>query len=879
MIRTPHFVALLSLLAVPVFAQRGDRAGEVQAPPPAHLVIPPAPVLSPEEAMKSFKLVPGFRLELVAAEPLVFEPVAMTHAPDGKMWVVEMRGYMPDADGRGEDKPVGDVVVLSDTNNDGRMDKRTVFLEGLVMPRAIALVDGGVLIGEPPHLWYCRDTNGDGKSDSKVEIAADYGSQDNPEHTANGLLWAMDNWIYNAKHTVRFRYKGDGKFARENTILRGQWGISQDDWGRLYFNTNSDPVRVDLLDYAYLSRNRNLTQPAGINHQVVPARLAVFPGRVTPGVNRGYQILRTDGTLPSMTAACGPLSYRGDLFPAEFRGDLFVPEPSGNLIKRIKTTDREGVVLGENAYEQTEFLTSTDERFRPVSIYNAPDGAIYVLDLYRGILQHKTYVTTYLRRQIEERKLAEGRGLGRIYRIVPDKAPAVLPLVKLDKATTPELVQALGHANGWVRDTAQQLLVERRDPAAAAALRVFAAQHPSAVSRHQALWTLEGLGAIDRPTLQRGLADNDSHVRAASIRFAEGSLAQDKEIMSRVSELAKMANDAGAPVRLQLALSLTQVRTPEAEAALRELLVKAPTQPMLADAIVSGLGGREEQFVGSLGSLPLDRNENARAVVALATSAVFRAGDPARIDRILALASAEAPAPLRDAILAGVRSALPSTNDTRVVSLNLVAEPKPLVALAESKSPSAAVATELIARLRWPGKPGMTASNVTPLTADEQKLFDQGKASFATLCAACHQANGQGLPGLAPTLVNSRWATGHEQVFARIVLRGKATENLIMPPLKAALNDEQIASVMTFVRRSWGHEASAVTPATVAQARAASATRDEPIDPQEIERLAAEFPVREGGRGGRGGRGGGRGGRGGERGGAERAAVTPGAGN
>jgi glucose/arabinose dehydrogenase/mono/diheme cytochrome c family protein len=857
--RATRFVPAFFLLVAPLFAQRGDRAGEVQAPPPAHLVIPPAPALSAEEAMKTFKLAPGFRLELVAADPLVQDPVAMTHGPDGRIWVVEMRGYMHDLEGAGEDQRIGDIVTLEDTNGDGRMDKRTVFLDGLLMPRALALVDGGVLVGEPPNLWFCRDTDGDGKSDSKVSVANDYGSQTNPEHTANGLLWAMDNWIYNAKHTVRFRYAGDGKFERESTILRGQWGISQDNWGRLYFNTNSDPARVDLVDYAYLSRNRNLQQPTGTNHQIVPARLAVYPNRVTPGVNRGYQLLRPDGTLPSMTAACGPLLYRGDLFPAEFRGDLFVPEPAGNLIKRLRISEKDGVVLGENAYEQTEFLTSTDERFRPVSIYNAPDGALYVVDLYRGILQHKTYITTYLRRQIEERKLDQHINLGRIYRIVPADAPAVLPLVKLDRTNIPQLVAALGHANGWVRDTAQQMLVERRDPAAAAAIKAFMAKEPSAVSRHQALWTLHGLGAVDRDAILAALGDSDGHVRAAGIRFAEKLLATDEALMTRVAALAKTAADATAPVRLQLGFSLTTPKTPAANAALQELVARVPAQPMLPDAVVSGLAGREEGFIDSLSALPIDRNDTLKGVIALATSAVLRSMDATRIERVLALATkADAGTAFRDAIFAGVRRVIPTATGNRILYGNLPAEPAGLIAYAKSGAAGSAIATELLDRLRWPGKPGMANANLPPLDAEQQALFDKGKTAFATLCAACHQANGQGLPGLAPALVNSQWATGHEQVLARIILRGKATENMVMPPLKAALNDEQVASIMTFVRRSWGHEASPVIPAAVAQARKAIEGQDDPISPEELTELANEFQVREGRGGrGRGGRGGG----------------------
>ena len=372
--RTPRALFLSLALTAPLLAQNGDRKGEVQAPPPAHIVIPPAPVLTPEEALKSFKIAPGFKIEAVATDPLVGDPISVQFGPDGKLWVLEMRGYMPDVDGNNEREPVGVIAVLTDTDGDGRFDKRTVFLDKLVMPRAMSLVGDGLLVAEPPRLWFCRDTNGDGVSDQKTEIAADYGNITNPEHNSNGLMWAMDNWIYSANHTTRFRYDGGAKFTRDATVTRGQWGISQDDTGRIYYNSNSDPLRVDVIASAYLKRNPNFSG-AGANVQLAPGNLRVWPGRVTPGINRGYSTLDADGKMTSVTAACGPVIYRGSLFPAEFRGDAFIAEPSGNLIKRLKLAESDGSLKGANAYEGTEFLTSTDERFRPVNLFNGPDGA------------------------------------------------------------------------------------------------------------------------------------------------------------------------------------------------------------------------------------------------------------------------------------------------------------------------------------------------------------------------------------------------------------------------------------------------------------------------------------------------------------------------
>ncbi len=892
--RLPRALLLSLALVSPVLAQNGDRRGEVQAPPPAHIVIPPAPALSPTEELATFKLPPGFHIESVATDPLIGDPVAMQFAPDGKLWVLEMRGFMPNVDGTNERDPTCDIVVLEDTKGDGHYDKRTVFLDKLVLPRAISLVGGGLLVAEPPHLWFCRDTNGDGLCDQTTEVATDYGNINNPEHNANGLMWAMDNWIYSANYTGRFRYEGGGKFTRDATVTRGQWGISQDDTGRIYYNSNSDPLRVDVIPTAYLKRNSNFSA-AGANVELAPANLKVTPSRVTPGINRGYNTLDADGKEYAVTSACGPVIYRGTLLPAEFRGDAFIAEPSGNLVKRIKLTEKDGLLRGANAYEGTEFLTSTDERFRPVNLFNGPDGALYVIDMYRGIIQHRIYVTSYLRKQIEERKLEQPRALGRIWRITADGAPAAnFKQVALAHASSSELVAKLGDANGWTRDTAQRLLVERRDPAAVKELTATAIdpQQPAHARLH-ALWTLDGMGALDRSTVLVALADADANVCAAAIRLTENFLSKpggDADLAGRVAAETRTE----PAVRLQLALTLTEAKTPAADSALIGLVTAAGKQPYLADAVVSGLAGREVEFVKTIVSQP--EAAASGAAVRFATSAVLKSGDAARIDRVLALLQENSTQPwARKELLAGVRYFLPKGEGRgfagggggrgpgggapggggagargpgggapgggmppgggmgrggrgggeRIFVGALPAEPKALVAFAAEKdNPDAAAANDLMKYLKWPGKPGMAAA-ARPLTADEQALFDKGKAQFATLCAACHQPNGQGLAGLAPSLLYSRWVLGDSRVLARIVLCGKVQENLTMPPWKAALNDEAIAGVLTFIRRSWGQDADPVTVATVTEARAETAKRDEPWSDADLQELVQSLgPVR-----------------------------------
>lgn len=834
--------SVLFLSAASLSAQRGDKPGEAQPGLPAHLEVPPAPVLVAEEALQTLKVAPGFKVEIAAADPLVGDPVAMTFGPDGRIWVVEMRGYMPNADGRGEDAPLGTIAVLEDTDGDGRADKRTTFLDGLVMPRALALVGDGLLVAEPPRLWFARDTDGDGVADEKTEVFSDYGGTTNPEHTANGLMWALDNWIYNANHTQRFRYLGQGKFIAESTPSRGQWGLSQDDTGRIFHNSNSDPLRADLVPTHYLRRNPSLVRAAGANVRLAPADLPVWPARVTPGVNRGYKILNAEGKISAVTAACAPLVYRGALFPPAFAGNVFIAEPAGNLVKRLLLTESDGSVTARNAHEGTEFIASTDERFRPVNTAPGPDGALYLVDMYRGIIQHRIYLTSFLRKQIDERGLAEGIGMGRIYRVVPENFRRSPWKFNLATDTTAQLVARLRAANGWWRDTAQRLLVERRDPAAAPLLRDLARSGPP-LARLHALWTLHGSEQLDRATVLAALDDSDARVAAAAIRLAEPWLQSgDDTILARI--IARVAPGPIAPPApatvLQAALSLGETADPAGLSAMTGIAGRFGRQPHVADALVSGLSGRELDFIERAGYAAA--SDHAAPAVTLAASAVLKSGDTSRITRLLDLlepASAVA-AWVRPAVLDGIERYLPKTPDGLPLAATIAVEPEALLRLAARQdTPGASQAARLAGLLKWPGKPGLegeSAALAARLTPDQKVLFEKGRTVYATLCAACHQAGGEGQAGLAPQLLHSKYILGNEAALARIVLNGKENEGLVMPPLRA-LDDDSLAAALTFVRQSWGHNAPPVAPAAIAKARAEVGEREEPWTEEELQAI------------------------------------------
>ncbi|MBA3672363.1 MAG: dehydrogenase, partial [Gemmatimonadaceae bacterium] len=462
-----------------------------------------APVRTPPEELLHLRPVKGYRVELVAAEPLVHDPVAIDFDADGRMYVVEMRAYMNNVQGTGEDRPIGRIMVVEDTNHDGAMDKATVFADSLVLPRAVKVLERGVLVAAPPYLWLMRDTNGDHRADTREVVRSDYGDpKGNPEHLANGLLWGIDNWIHNSNYAGQFRVGAAGPIEYRATPEEGQWGVSSDETGRLYRNSNEDPLRADLVSSHYAMRNPGLPAMRGVYERLTP-NITVWPAHKTPAINRGYrpQTMRADSSLAHYTSAGSPTAYIGDRLPAELRNNLFITESAGNMVGRLIVRENaDGIPTARTAYDRAEFLTATDERFRPVNLANAPDGSLYVVDMYRGIIEHRFYITGYLEQKIRERGLEIGVGMGRIWRIVHDTMPrAQAP--RLSARTPAELAGLLASPNGWSRFTAQRLLVERGDTSVLPALRTMAHSHADWRARLHALWTLDGLHGADRATV------------------------------------------------------------------------------------------------------------------------------------------------------------------------------------------------------------------------------------------------------------------------------------------------------------------------------------------------------------------------------------------
>jgi len=821
--KTPLAALALLVGATSAFALNKGNAGPAEVTLKFNL---PAPApLSPEEELKTFKLPPGFRIELVASEPMIESPVAISFDDQGRMFVVEMRSYMRDLEGTTEKEPTGRVSLLTDVDGDGRMDKATAFLDNLVMPRGVMAVNGGAFVAEPPNLFFCRDTKGAGVADEKTLVASDFGTfGGQPEHMANTPTWAMDNRVYSANYGTSFKLT-NGAWQKGPGLGRGQWGLSQDDTGRLFYNYNSDLLRADLLPAAAYSRNPLLRDAIGINSKVLKDQ-SVYPSHPTPGVNRGYdaKTLRADGTLANATATCGASIYRGDAFPAEFRGNAFIPEPSANLVKRVKLAEKDGLLTATNAYEDKEFLTSTDERFRPVMTATGPDGALYVVDLYRGMLQHPAFLTHYLIANIKARHLELPVTGGRIWRIVRDDQAA--PKATKLPADASARVKLLGHPNGWVRDTAQRLLVEACDAKAAGPLAALLADPKSpAVTRLHALWTLDGLGAAKPEAVRLALKDADAQVRAAAVRLAPAEMLPD---------LCALKTETDTLVLAHLAIRLSAANVPDADKALAEVLAAHGDNALVREGALTGARGREvalAQAVAALGSAANLRQTGP--VLEGFAALISQAGKAGPFEGMLAIAAELGDRTnLRGAILRGLDQSARDPKSKKAVqpkTIWLKSEPASLPKLRKVVADTgfAKNLENVAARLAWVGKPGAPAPpKVVALNKAQQALFDKGKVTFTNLCAACHQPHGYGLDGLAPPLVDSDWVLGKPDVTARIVLQGlggpikvgNRTWDLTMPPM-GMLSDEDVAGVLTYVRREWEHNGSPVDAKFVAGVR------------------------------------------------------------
>ncbi|MFN8347114.1 MAG: dehydrogenase [Spirosomataceae bacterium] len=807
----------------------------------------PSPARTPAQEWATFQTEPGFEVQLVASEPMVQEPVVITFDEDGRLWVVEMRGFMPTIDGEGEDKPVGRLSVLEDKNGDGKMDVSTVFLDKLVMPRAMALVKGGVLIAENNALWLAKDTDGNLKADSKILIDSTYARNGLPEHTDNGLWRGADNWYYNAKSRLRYRWEAE-KWLRDSTEFRGQWGMSHDDEGRLYYNYNWSQLHADLVPPNYLSGNKNHTPTTGIDHGLTIDR-RVYPIRPNPAVNRGYipGTLDAAGRLLEFTAACSPLVFRSTAFPKGFQGNVFVCEPSGNLVKR-NVVEKKGFML--SAYDPhpgKEFLASTDERFRPVYSAVGPDGALYIADMYRGLIQHGAYVTPYLREQTLSRQLVQPIHRGRIWRVVPTGwKPGKSK--KLSKATSEELVVTLSHPDGWQRDMAQRLLVERNDKKTIPSLENLAVNGADHFGRFHALWTLDGLKQTNTELLFSFVFDRSPLVAGTALRLLEPVARKDKAVRERLGA-ALVKGWAQTPVEqtLQIALSARVLDPAAAQPLLAGIIEGYGDLPLMRDAVLSSLPNREFAFLERLSTSPTWQNAlpEREIFLEMLTVAIARKRDPKEMASLLEKLNVakESFGWQQKAILTAM--AVQSKN-RKQKPVQLAAAP-PLLVRTDFDGLTQSRLQALGALFEWPGHTAQTANEQKSLLNEEQlQLFALGRQHYLATCAGCHGNDGAGLNRFGPPLIGSDWVLGDEKRLSLVVLHGMegplevagrmydVPDILPVMPAHSTMDDGAIMAVLTYIRNEWGNNGGPLSRGIVSKTRHTSQGRVVPWTVKEL---------------------------------------------
>jgi mono/diheme cytochrome c family protein len=530
---------------------------------------PPILPLTPQEEQKRFILPPGYHLELVLSDPDIINPTAIAFDGNGRLYVNEMRSYMLDADGSREFEPVSRISVHESTRGDGTFDKHSVFIDNLVLPRFVLPLDKGSVLTMETNandIFKYTDANGDGVAEKKEVFFSGAGRQGNLEHQQSGFIWAMDNWIYSTYNAFRIRWTPNGILKEPTAPNNGQWGLTQDDYGKPWF-VDAGGERGPL----------NFQVPivyGGFNvaDQFEPGFEVTWPAPGIGDMQGGmFRIRMPIGVLNHFTAACGPDIFRGDRLPADLKGDLLFAEPVGRMVRRSKVVVNEGLTQLRNAYPNSEFILSADPLFRPVNMMTAPDGTLYIVDMYHGIIQESEWTPpgSYLRQKIEQLQLDKVTSHGRIWRLVYDGIEPDRTRPKMLDEPAAALVKHLEHPNGWWRDTAQKLLVLKQDKSVVPALQDMARNSPSVLGRFHALWTLEGLGALDASLARQLMRDLNPLVRVQAIRASETLYkAGDKSFEADYRTLTK---DPDSRVDLQAILTLNLFKVPD----IREVITSA----------------------------------------------------------------------------------------------------------------------------------------------------------------------------------------------------------------------------------------------------------------------------------------------------------------
>ncbi|MBI5769297.1 MAG: discoidin domain-containing protein [Verrucomicrobia bacterium] len=590
-----RIVGAAAALALTVASARGaENAAIAEAAPRP----PSPPYLTPAESARLVQLPPGYRLELVLSEPEIREPVVSVFDGNGRLYVAEMRTYMQDADATDEKAPTSRVSLHWSSKGDGVFDRHSVFADGLLLPRMILPLRNSVLIQETDtgDVFEYRDTNHDGVADEKKLFHAFERRFANLEHQSSGLVWALDNWIYTTVNAERIRWTPQGAIKEPTAPNGGQWGLAQDDSGKLWF-TNAGSEVAPL----------NFQQPivyGAIKHrdEFAPGFKEVFPLIGLADVQGGRPRFRPEEkTLNHITGAAGIEIYRGDRLPAELLGDLFFGEPVGRLVRRAKVETNDGVTIVRNAHEKSEFLRSADPYFRPVNVTTAPDGTMFITDMYRGIIQEGNWTRrgSYLRGVIDQYGMGGKINRGRVWRLV-HTGTKLGPQPRMLEETPAQLVAHLSHPNGWWRDTAQKLLVLAQDKSVVPALRSLAQTSANTLARVHAIWALEGLDNFDAAFARQLFRDTDARVRVAAIRASETVVKRGDATLA--ADILALCKDPQVETALQAMMSANLLKLPEAKTIISRAAQGSPiaTVKEVAVQLLNPIGGTiGAQFTGA----------------------------------------------------------------------------------------------------------------------------------------------------------------------------------------------------------------------------------------------------------------------------------------
>ena len=713
--------------------------------------LPRVPATEPNKAIDTFQIKSGFRIELVAAEPLVVDPIAMAFDEDGRLFVVEMRDY---PERRNETPHLGRIRLLQDTDGDGRLDKSTIYVDDLPWPTAVICWNGGVFVGATPDILYCKDTNGDGVGDVRevvfTGIASDYAPYEvnklNVQALFNGFTWGLDNRIHAANGGDGGRVRraeseftrawlrsagagipspgreGSGEGGTTSTLdLRGhdfsfdprtltmrlesgggQYGLSFDSRGRKFVCSNSAHIREVMYEDRDAARNPFFTMPpATVDIAADGPAAPVY--RLSP--DEPWRVLRTrwrvtglfpgpieGGGRPSgyFTGATGITIYRGNAFPEEFRENAFVADCGSNLIHRKRLfPDGVGLMARRPDDEQkAEFLASRDNWFRPVQLANAPDGTLYVADMYREVIEHPWSLPESIKKHLD---LNSGNDRGRIYRIVPaDFKQPKRP--QLATATTKELVALLEHPNGWHRDTAARLLFERQDKSAVPLLERLLKHAKSELARIHALGALDGLGALTPAKLVKPLSDESAMVRERAVRLAGLiALRTGSSAPPLWKKLATLSGDPDIRVRYQLAFSLADFHDAGTIKALTEIIRLDPGDRWLRAAVLNALkDGPGQVFDLLMADAHFRNSEGGREFLRQLAAVIGTKNDSSEIQAMLVYLQKNADSDLAFLLTRALGDGLQSAG-TSLARADSEGKLKPIFARAKATADSAGV--------------------------------------------------------------------------------------------------------------------------------------------------------------------------------------------